>query len=258
MGWNRLFNPLCSSFPSRWVVNSPCLVLMEVLLCICMCIVYTLLQGPQRAWTWPTDEMEDIVCWRKIFPILYLLLWIQWGDKCNPLFYYCVTAVFLITAYQGLSDRDRKSLVVHFCYLYAKPLSVILSKRWLTPSDLPDQPGAHFSAQGAFIPQNGVGCFRLGHSLCLTCAWFSGTLNRVPHFRCENSFTRLSFSSWMWLFPLNSHHGPAEDLWAAAVCHPIQSQSTLMLLFFEHCLDLLAVSAESILWPAISLTAVSP
>lgn len=184
---------------------------MEVLLCIRMCIIYTFLQGPRWVWTWPTDYTEDIVCWRKMFHILYLLLWIQWGDKCNPLFYYRVAAVFLTTAYRGLSDRDRKYLVVHLCYLYARPLSVILSERWLTPSEPPAQPGAHFSAQGAFIPQNGVGCFQPGHSLCLTGAWFSGTLNHVPHSRCANSPTRLSFSSWLWLFPLNSHHGPAED-----------------------------------------------
>lgn len=157
VGWDWLFNPLCSSFPYRQVVNSLCLVLMELLLCICLRVIYTFLQGPQWVWTWPAGDMEDAVCWRKMYHILYLLLWIQWGDKCKPVFYYRVAAVLLTTAYWALSDRDRKSRVAHFCYLYARPLSAILPERWLMPSALPAQPGTHFSAQGASIPQSGVG-----------------------------------------------------------------------------------------------------
>lgn len=69
--------------------------------------------------------------------------WIQWGDKCKPVFYFHVAAVFLTTVYQGFSDRDRKSRVVRCSYLYARSLSAILSERWLMPSAL--------SAQGSFI-----------------------------------------------------------------------------------------------------------
>lgn len=242
------------------MVNALCSVLVEVPLCIWMHVIYTFLQGPQWVWTWPAGDTEDIVCWRRMHHILYLLFWIQWGDKCKPIFYYHMAAVFLTTACRGLSDRDRKSWVVRSCYLYARPLSVTLSERWLTPSALPAQPGAHFSAQGASIPQNGVGwgCFQLGHSPCLTGPWFNGTSNHVPNYRHASSPTSLWFRSWTWPFPPNSHCGPAEDLRAAMVRGPMQSQPTPMLSLFEHSSDPLAVSTEGIPWSVMSPTAATP
>lgn len=242
------------------MVNALCLVLVEVPLCIWMRVIYTFLQGPQWVWTWPAGGTEDIVCWRRMHHILYLLFWIQWGDKRKPIFYYHMAAVFLTTAYRGLSDRDRKSWVVRSCYLYARPLSVTLSERRLTPSAPPAQPGAHFSAQGASIPQNGVGwgCFQLGHSPCLTGPWFNGTSNHVSNYRRASSPTSLWFRSWTWPFPPNSHCGPAEDLRAAMVRGPMQSQPTAMLSLFEHSSDPLAVSTEGILWSVMSPTATTP
>lgn len=68
------------------MVNALCSVLVEVPLCICMHVIYTFLQGPQWVWTWPAGDTEDIVCWRRMHHILYLLFWIQWGDKCKPIF----------------------------------------------------------------------------------------------------------------------------------------------------------------------------
>lgn len=47
MGQDRLFNPLRGRFPYRQVVNSLCLVLVEVPLCLHVRVIYDFLQGPQ-------------------------------------------------------------------------------------------------------------------------------------------------------------------------------------------------------------------
>lgn len=110
--------------------------------------VYYLYPPPELHWVWtcPTGGTKAIASWKRMCHILSVLFSIQWGDKCKPVYYYCAAAVFLTTAYWELSDKDRKPWIVHSCYLYARPFSVILSEKWIKPSAPPVQPGTHFPA----------------------------------------------------------------------------------------------------------------
>lgn len=210
--WHHWDGNGCRPNPCRQG-NSLNTVLVEV---FGVWVTYTCLQRLHWAWTWPKGAMEDFASWKRMHRILYVLFWIQWGDKCKPVFYYCVAAVFFTTAYRGTSDRDRKPWFVCSCNLYAKPFSVILSEKWLKTSAPPAQPGTHFSAS---VPHN---VMRQGSQVLLASL---RPLVLVPNFRCASNTPSLWFFSWLCPFPPASHHRPAGGLGAAVVDGPVQSQS---------------------------------
>lgn len=157
--------------------------------------------------------------------IFRLLFWIPCCDKCKPVFYYCITAVFLTTAYQGLPDKDKMSWMVRCCYLYPRPPAIILHENWLKSLALLCQLPRDFSAQVALVDRLVVSSSDF--SWCCGC---SATEKIWPLyiFSVRSSVSATVVDSNIWLQLHEPGLKPSLNMWTILFLFPKNINMSLM------------------------------